>query len=279
MAESDILQGYYDQLEEIGNPQPIRQQDFQSRLGELSMLASAPRRSTIYDMATNLSQGLTAQAQSGRPSSIGYGLAQGFNLFSEAAAQKAEAAEAVKQSMKMAAFESLQRDQENQRAMQRAIADAQLGVGMQELQQSDALELQTLKDAATGTSGFSGKSLDAQVMKILAEGERNPLYKTTPEYKLALAEYMRPKIVTGPTGSFEQTRPPIDAIFGDGSAPPPTARAIDPTQGAAAVTAPQEDSKVPDNAVYVGRKILNGVSVQVYRVTMPDGSTEIRVYQ
>lgn len=279
MAESDVLQGYYDQLEEIGNPQPIRQQDFQSRLGELSMLASAPRRSTIYDMATNLSQGLTAQAQSGRPSSIGYGLAQGFNLFSEAAAQKAEAAEAVKQSMKMAAFESLQRDQENQRAMKRAIADAKLGVGMQELKQSDALELQALTDQAGAMSGFSGKSLDAQVMKILAEGERNPLYKTTPEYKLALAEYMRPKIVTGPTGSFEQTRPPIEAIFGDGSTPPPPARAIDPTQGAAAVTAQQEDSKVPDNAVYVGRKILNGVSVQVYRVTMPDGSTEIRVYQ
>ena len=46
-------------------------------------MTQAPRRASIYDLASNLSKGLTAQAQSGQPPSIGGGLAAGFNSFSD----------------------------------------------------------------------------------------------------------------------------------------------------------------------------------------------------
>jgi hypothetical protein len=44
---------------------------------------SAPVNASIYDFATSLSKGLTAQMQSGQPASIGAGLAMGFNSFSD----------------------------------------------------------------------------------------------------------------------------------------------------------------------------------------------------
>ena len=52
-------------------------------MSQMSMLFPAPRRQTIFDLASDLSAGLAAQAASGQAPSIGYGLAAGFNALSD----------------------------------------------------------------------------------------------------------------------------------------------------------------------------------------------------
>ena len=60
---------------------PGYQDSYKRYLEMLAPMPQAPRRASIYDLASNLSKGLTAQAQSGQPPSIGGGLAAGFNSF------------------------------------------------------------------------------------------------------------------------------------------------------------------------------------------------------
>ena len=62
---------------------PGYQDSYKRYLEMLAPMTQAPRRASIYDLASNLSKGLTAQAQSGQPPSIGGGLAAGFNSFSD----------------------------------------------------------------------------------------------------------------------------------------------------------------------------------------------------
>ena len=80
----------------------------------LSPLSADYQPSSIYDLASQLSRGLTAQMQSGRPASIGAGLAMGFNSFTEA--QKA------KEAGQRQRFESMR-----MQAAQLAIQDVQKG--------------------------------------------------------------------------------------------------------------------------------------------------------
>ena len=66
---------------------------YESRLGEL---AQPPRNYNLFDLATDLSRGLTAQQQTDRPDSLAGGLALGFGEASQrmketqAARQKAK---------------------------------------------------------------------------------------------------------------------------------------------------------------------------------------------
>ena len=62
---------------------PGYEDSYKRYLEMLAPMTQAPRRASIYDLASNLSKGLTAQAQSGQPPSIGGGLAAGFNSFSD----------------------------------------------------------------------------------------------------------------------------------------------------------------------------------------------------
>jgi len=56
---------------------------YQTYMEMLEPLGQKPQRASIYDLATNLSKGLTAQAASGQAPSIGMGFAMGFNSFSD----------------------------------------------------------------------------------------------------------------------------------------------------------------------------------------------------
>jgi len=71
---------------------PATVSDYQAEAERLSFLVPETPRATIYDLASDLSAGLAAQAASGQPASIGYGLAAGFNKISDgrSLAQKRE---------------------------------------------------------------------------------------------------------------------------------------------------------------------------------------------
>jgi len=62
---------------------PDFSKSYQTYMEMLEPLGQKPQRASIYDLATNLSKGLTAQAASGQAPSIGMGFAMGFNSFSD----------------------------------------------------------------------------------------------------------------------------------------------------------------------------------------------------
>jgi hypothetical protein len=62
---------------------PDFSKSYETYMGMLEPLGQSQRGASIYDLATSLSKGLTAQAASGQPASIGMGFAMGFNNFSD----------------------------------------------------------------------------------------------------------------------------------------------------------------------------------------------------
>lgn len=62
---------------------PDFNKSYETYVGMLEPLGGQQRRASIFDLATSLSKGLTAQAASGQPPSIGMGFAMGFNSFSD----------------------------------------------------------------------------------------------------------------------------------------------------------------------------------------------------
>jgi len=68
--------------------------------------------------------------------------------------------------------------------------------------------------AGPSQGGFEGNAMDAQAMTLIANAQRNPEIKATPEYKLAVAHLSKPQIYQTEQGMV--TRPGIDinAVFG-----------------------------------------------------------------
>ena len=64
------------------------QQEYENLLSQYN---PPPENYDIYDLATSLSRGLSAQQQTGRPNSVGGGLALGFNQASQDMKQRKEA--------------------------------------------------------------------------------------------------------------------------------------------------------------------------------------------
>ena len=71
---------------------PDFNKSYQTYVDMLEPLGQQQRGPSIFDLATNLSKGLSAQAASGQAPSIGMGFAMGFNSFSdyESARQQAQ---------------------------------------------------------------------------------------------------------------------------------------------------------------------------------------------
>ena len=101
---------------------PATMQDYQAEADRLSFLLPQTRKPSIYDMASDLSQGLAQQAASGKPASVGYGLAAGFNLFSEGAELRRQKREQQKEQLMQAAYASV----EKKRAEAKALAEQTL---------------------------------------------------------------------------------------------------------------------------------------------------------
>ena len=180
--------------------------DISKRASELSMLMPKTRNRGLYGLASDLSKGLVQQAASGRPSSIGYGLAAGFNLYSEAADQRQVKAEEMRSKLMQMAYT----DVENRRAASQAMQEKMLDANFK-------FELQMLKEQG---GVFEGKSLEAQMFNILLAAESDPTIKLKPEYKLALRFVQEPRRtpVQTETGTQIITSPGLNVedIFGSG---------------------------------------------------------------
>jgi len=113
---------YLQMMQNTGSA-PATMEDYQAEAERLSFLTPQAQRPSFYDLATDLSIGLTEQAQSGKPSSIGYGLAAGFNRFSKAQKSLREQTQAVKQQIMMKAYESVEQKRKEQQSLNEKAAD------------------------------------------------------------------------------------------------------------------------------------------------------------
>jgi len=203
---------------------PATMQDYQAEAERLSFLLPQTRRPTLYDMASDLSRGLAEQAASGRPPSVGYGLAAGFNLFSEGAELRRKKREQQKEQLMQVAYQSV----EKKRAESKALAEK---AGTYEFE----IELERAK---TGQQGLFGglNSVEGRALDFLARYRANPSLKITlpAEYDTAvavLASKFKTIIVDGNT----ITVPVYDVAKLFGETPSTTATAA---AAAATATAP-----------------------------------------
>jgi len=203
-AYDQIMEGYqppapavdsslspYEQYEKdirgiYANRTPITQSDIGARIQELSSLFGRPRRQMgLGDLALALSRGLVQQAQSGRPTSIGYGLALGFNIFNEAKNKRREEAEKIKQELALMAYSQLERERKEKMAIDQQLAQANLEI--------------LLKQMAQGGQFFPGKTERAAALNYILRAEKDPSLKETDEYRIARA------LVEQPRRSYQQT--------------------------------------------------------------------------
>tara|TARA_S200002703_G_scaffold74073_3_gene63945 strand:+ start:2282 stop:3064 length:783 start_codon:yes stop_codon:yes gene_type:complete len=209
-ANGGPLEDLRAQLEAIQKGrQPITQQSLAERVAELQMLVPQRRRPSIYGLASNLSRGLVAQAQSGRPSSVGYGLAMGFNLFNEAEQKRQAEMMDMKEKLKLMAYEDLKREQAESDALKKSMAEAGFELAVEQMKNSGGY--------------FQSKTVEAQALNLVLAGERDPNIKRTPEYKVALAYLQKPKksLQQTETGMVEVEQPGLDIarILGQQEAP------------------------------------------------------------
>ena len=161
-----IEQQYLEALQAASqNQAPINYGDIQSEAAQLSQLFGGnQRRPTLYDMASNLSQGLAQQAASGRPPSVGYGLAAGFNLFSEATGKKREAADALNQKLMEMAYAKTEKERERQLEFSKLAASAGFDYKLQQLKESGG--------------SMDGTGPKVWAWNIVLEAQRDPTLKT-----------------------------------------------------------------------------------------------------
>jgi hypothetical protein len=198
-----IEQQYLEALQGASqNQAPINYGDIRSEAAQLSQLFGGNRRRpTIYDVASDLSRGLAQQAASGRPPSVGYGLAAGFNLFSEATEKKRAAAQALNQKLMELAYAKTEKERERQLEFQKLAAQA----GFE-------YQLQQLKETGGRIKG-TGK--DVWAWNIILEAQDNPQYKkdNASDYAAAVAIVGESKQIQTEEGVIEVPGFNVDVIF------------------------------------------------------------------
>tara|TARA_R110000737_G_scaffold219307_1_gene235407 strand:- start:599 stop:1366 length:768 start_codon:yes stop_codon:yes gene_type:complete len=115
---------------------PATMTDYQTEADRLSFLLPPTRKQNIYDLASDLSTGLAAQAASGQPASIGYGLAGGFNLFSKNAEALRTQADAVKQSLMKTAYASVEKRRAETEELRIKGADYDFKIALEEMKKT-----------------------------------------------------------------------------------------------------------------------------------------------
>lgn len=178
------IQQYRQTMLGLNRQQPISQASLAQRVADLQMLSANRPKKDIFDMASSLGGGLTRQAQSGRPSSIGYGLSMGFGDFNDQINKNKELAEQEAQQLRMMAYEELKAERERARKIEETVA-----------QNIFETETSALEEA---TSGLFGSSFKGQLMEILRKVFTDPSFANTPEYSLAFNELEKDKFTTDP---------------------------------------------------------------------------------
>ena len=125
---------YKKQMQDIYDSSPAFDiEDIQAKGKELSALFPAEREPSIYDLATSLSKGLTEQAASGQPASIGYGLAAGFNAFNEAAQARQKRADDLQQKILQFAYTETEKKRQEQIAINKGALEYEQAFKLAEL--------------------------------------------------------------------------------------------------------------------------------------------------
>tara|TARA_A100001515_G_scaffold136461_1_gene128240 strand:+ start:1693 stop:2484 length:792 start_codon:yes stop_codon:yes gene_type:complete len=173
---------------------PITQDDIAAQMQELSFLFPQYQKPSIFELASSLSAGLSAQAASGRPASIGLGLAQGFNAFADKVNKRKADADKMRQELAMLAYQQLQAQKQ---------AELETSKEILEMQFDQAIEQGGL---------FQGTSTLASALNFILRAEENPNLKNTPEYELAVAVAEQPKVTLQQTeqGTVQVQQPGID---------------------------------------------------------------------
>tara|TARA_R100001369_G_scaffold66970_1_gene94476 strand:+ start:1020 stop:1829 length:810 start_codon:yes stop_codon:yes gene_type:complete len=263
MATPNPTTSYFEQLTELQRDQALpTYADISERARELSMLMPQQRKANIYDLATSLSQGLTQQASSGRPSSVGYGLAAGFNLFSEATQKRRAVADEMQSKLMQMAYSDLEKRKEEGIALREKMLDSNFKYDLEAMKLNNGY--------------FQGKSMPAQYLNIMLEGESNPAIRETVLYKTARAMLARPtsKFVQGERGMVEITVPgvPVNELFPNGSTSNAPQNVLPSNTGPAAVDSTQNTAPPVSNEVDTG--LVDPISgKKIYMRTNSDGST------
>ena len=178
-------QQYLDTMSGVATPPPATMADYQSEADRLSFLAPAPQRQSIYDLASDLSAGLAAQAASGQPASIGYGLTAGFNAFSKNSQALREQTAAVKQQIMLKSYEAVENRRAEQKALQAKAADYDFKAQLETIKQGGGL--------------FQGSSSTASAWNYIL----SKIDPVTNDYKM----------VPDGKGGMEQYNPDNDAYY------------------------------------------------------------------
>ena len=202
-------------LETIGGltpPPAATMADYQAEANRLSFLAPAPQRQSIYDLASDLSAGLAAQAASGQPASIGYGLTAGFNTFSEGAALRRRERDKYKQQIMMMAYESVEKKRAEQKALQEQAANYDFEIAIEQAKNS-------------GTGIFGGlNSTEGRALDFLARLRANPNLAITNKAEFEAAKaFLGSKFKTVTIDGQVQAVPvyDVDKLFPESKTPKP----------------------------------------------------------
>ena len=207
-TSQSVQQEYLEMLQgSANNSAPMNVADIQAEASQLSQLFGGnQRRPTLYDMASSLSQGLAAQAASGRPPSVGYGLASGFNLFSEQTAKKREAADALSQKLMMMAYEKTEKERERQKEFQKLAAEAGLDFAVAALEKTGEIE-------GTGDKVWA--------LNLLRQAAKDPTVKTRmpSDYATAIMILERPTYQQTEQGTIQIPGYDVSKVLGPQPAP------------------------------------------------------------
>jgi len=125
LTPTDVEQNYFDRLNSASSSvAPTNMEDVLKQANVLSGLVPQQRKSSIYDLASDLSAGLAAQAASGQPASIGYGLTAGFKMFNDSMSLKKQKADEIKQNIMMQAYNQVEKVRAQQVEFRKLAAEA-----------------------------------------------------------------------------------------------------------------------------------------------------------
>lgn len=178
---------------------PATVADYQAEADRLSFLMPPTRKQTIYDLASDLSTGLAAQAASGRPASIGYGLAKGFNLFSENSKALRAQSDAVKQSLMKTAYAAVEQRRAETDALRAKGADYDFKIALEEMKKTGEFLAGTNNIAGSWNYILSKVDPTTNTYKMVPDGKGNMVQydpSKDPFYKTAKAILETPKTET-----------------------------------------------------------------------------------
>jgi hypothetical protein len=185
---------YKKQMQDIYDSSPAFDiEDIQAKGRELSALFPSEREPSIYDLATSLSKGLTEQAASGQPASIGYGLAAGFNAFNEAAQARQKRADDLKQKVLQFAYTETEKKRQEQIAINK---------GALEYQQ--AIDIAKLKDENRFLEKPDADSFDyIESVENLPDGPQKDEARKSAKYKISMQNLgrLQTRTIENPDGS------------------------------------------------------------------------------